>query len=74
MANTNRNPTVFFTVKQVAAELQVSTRTVWRWIDDGELPIHRFGRAVRIALTDYEAFLALRRQCRVVSTKVIERQ
>ena len=47
----------FYTVAQVADLLEVSTRTVRRWIADGDLPVHRFGRAVRIEETDLRAFI-----------------
>jgi hypothetical protein len=29
---------------------------VWRWIEAGELVVHRFGRAVRIAPADRDSF------------------
>ena len=51
----------FFTVPQVADSLSVSTRTVRRWIDKGELIAHRIG-GVRIAEGDLRAFIAARRQ------------
>ncbi len=48
----------FFSVSDVAEHLGVSTRTVRRWIEDGQLIAHHFGRAVRIAEEDLRAFLA----------------
>jgi excisionase family DNA binding protein len=36
------------TVPQVANELQISARTVWRWVASGALPCVRLGRTVRI--------------------------
>jgi excisionase family DNA binding protein len=39
---------VLLTVQQVAENWQVSQRTVRRMIADGQLPIIRLGRAVRI--------------------------
>jgi len=51
----------FFTVKQVAEALGVSPRTVWRWIKNEELAVHRFGGAVRVAEADLKAFLATHR-------------
>jgi excisionase family DNA binding protein len=53
-------PETFFTVAQVAEYLSVSERTVHRWIHDGELIAHHFGRAVRIAASSLGAFLAVR--------------
>ncbi len=37
------------TVPEVAEALKVSERTIWRWIEAGEIEIHRVGRTVRIA-------------------------
>jgi excisionase family DNA binding protein len=51
----------FFTVKQVAEALAVSTRTVRRWIESGEVVAHHLGGAVRVAETDLKAFLAAHR-------------
>lgn len=55
----------YLTVKDIAAEFGVSARSVWRWIDDGDLVVHRFGRAVRIAPADRDSFAA---RCRGVSS------
>ena len=51
----------FFTIPEVAECVNVSTRTIRRWIDRGELVAHRFGTAVRIAEADLRAFLAQHR-------------
>jgi excisionase family DNA binding protein len=51
----------FFTVAEVAERLEVSTRTVRRWIASGKLVAHHFGRAVRIAESDLKAFIAQHR-------------
>lgn len=48
----------FWTPKQVAEALQVTSRTVARWIESGALPAHRFGRSVRIADADLQNFIA----------------
>ena len=45
------------TVAEVADRLNVSTRTVRRWIDAKELEIHRLGHVIRISPADYQAFL-----------------
>ena len=46
----------YYTVAQVAERLKVSQRSVRRWIADGRLSVHRFGRTVRIAETDLLEF------------------
>lgn len=52
----------FFTIAEVADLLEVSTRTVHRWIVSGEIKAHRFGRSVRIAESDLSAFIAQHRE------------
>jgi len=54
---TNSNASRFLTVAEVAGDLGVSTKYVRRAIDRGDLPVHRFGRAVRIARADLEQFI-----------------
>jgi excisionase family DNA binding protein len=61
---TRQTPRVqqFISVNQVAEICQVSTKTVRRWIQLGELLAHRFGRQLRIAPADLETFVKLRRK------------
>jgi excisionase family DNA binding protein len=51
----------FWTIHGLAEDLDVSERTVHRWIDAGDLIVHRFGRSLRIADNDRRAFLAAHR-------------
>jgi excisionase family DNA binding protein len=51
-----------FTIKAVAEALDVSSRTVRRWIARGELAVHRWDGVVRIAEGDLKSFLALHRE------------
>ena len=53
--------TAFFTIAELAERLNVCERTVRRWIALGLLPVHRFGRTVRISQADLAAFLATHR-------------
>jgi excisionase family DNA binding protein len=46
------------TIGETTEILNVSSRTVRRFIDCGALPVHRFGRLVRISDGDIAAFLA----------------
>ena len=55
------NGSNFLTIPQVAEELQVSERTVWRWIRNKELIVHRHGRWVRVHRDEQERFLKLAR-------------
>lgn len=52
----------FFTIGEVAERLCVSRRSVRRWIDAGDLIAHRIGGIVRIAESDFRAFLAVHRE------------
>jgi excisionase family DNA binding protein len=52
----------FHTVDEVADRLQLSPRHIRRLIDRGVIPIHRFGRAVRIADDDLRRYLASTRE------------
>jgi excisionase family DNA binding protein len=47
----------FYTVAQISTLLGVSTRSVRRWIADGELLAHKFRRQVRVAEIDLLAFV-----------------
>jgi excisionase family DNA binding protein len=49
------------TVPQAAAALSVCERTVWHWIEAGEIGTYRLGRAVRIAEDALVRFLEKRR-------------
>jgi excisionase family DNA binding protein len=49
-------------VNEVAALLQVSSKTVRRWIERQELRTYRLGRQLRVAEEDLTAFLAQRRK------------
>jgi excisionase family DNA binding protein len=51
----------FFTVGEIAKCLDVSTRTVRRWIKSRALAAHHIGGIVRVSETDFAAFLAVRR-------------
>ena len=52
------------TIKQVADTLQVSPRTVRRWIDAGSLQHYKLGRQIRIAERELRLFLGAREQVR----------
>jgi excisionase family DNA binding protein len=48
----------FYTIQDVSAALEVSSRTVSRWIARGDLIAHQLGRSIRIADDDLRVFLA----------------
>jgi len=51
----------FLKIQEVAARLQLSPRTIYRLVDDGQLPVYRIGRSVRICLTDLAQFMRAKR-------------
>jgi excisionase family DNA binding protein len=57
----HRDDLIFFKISEVAERLRVSIRTVRRWIENGDLIVHRGVGGIRIAEGDLRAFLALRR-------------
>jgi excisionase family DNA binding protein len=52
----------YYTIKAVAEALDVSLRTVRRWIANGDLIVHRVQGVIRIGEGDLRAFLALHRE------------
>ena len=50
------------TTKQAAMQIQVSTKTINRWIKSGDLVGHRFGRQWRISESDLQTFIRTRRE------------
>lgn len=43
--------------KDAAAYLGVNLRTLYRFIDEGELPAYKFGRVIRLLQSDLDAFI-----------------
>lgn len=40
-----------------AARLGINTRTLYRLIDDGQIPAYKFGRVIRVQGKDVESFI-----------------
>lgn len=59
-SNTPRQPTrkQFLTVSEVAQELGISERSVWRLIEQGVLPVYNFGGSTRIKRADLDTYIA----------------
>jgi excisionase family DNA binding protein len=50
-------PITWMSTPEVATYLGVNTRTVYRLIDEGELPAHKIGRVIRLQESDVVAFV-----------------
>jgi len=44
--------------KEAAAYLGVNLRTLYRFIDGGDLPAYKFGRVIRLRRDEIDAFIA----------------
>lgn len=58
----NHSLPTLFTIQQTADHLNVSTKTLRRWIEAGDLVAHRIGRGLRISEPDLQAFIKTRRK------------
>lgn len=47
---------------EAASRLGVTTRTLYRFIDEGRIPAYRFGRVIRLRSREVEEFIDL---CRI---------
>jgi excisionase family DNA binding protein len=56
-----RQPLRLRTINETAEILNLSSRTVRRLIDSGALPVHRFGRSVRVSDPDIAQLMAASR-------------
>lgn len=52
----------FLSTREVASRLGVSSKTIGRWVQRGELRAHHLGRQIRVSEEDICAFLAARRR------------
>jgi excisionase family DNA binding protein len=65
----------YYTIKEVAALLRVSDRTLQRFMAQGRIPFHVIGdRSVRIAQRDLALFIATTRRERLVKSPRRDRQ
>jgi excisionase family DNA binding protein len=62
MNATGTKRTPLLRVDDVARELKISTKTLRRWLQDGRLPYHRFGRQIRISAEALNAFIRQNRE------------
>lgn len=53
---------VWLSTQDAARRLGVTPRTLYRFIDEGQLPAYRFGRVIRLQLTEVDEFIE---RCRI---------
>jgi excisionase family DNA binding protein len=53
----------YWRVSDVAAAIQVSEQTVYRYVANGEIPFHKLNKAVRFKPSDIETWMESRKAC-----------
>ncbi len=48
---------VWLNTAETARRLGITPRTLYRFIDDGQLPAYRFGRVIRLKEVEVDAFI-----------------
>ncbi len=60
--NATSNLPRMYSIKEIGPQVGVSSKTIRRWIERGELHVHRLGRRLRISEDDLLAFLSKHRK------------
>lgn len=55
-----RRPERLITADEVAALINISPKSIYRWASEGRLPSFREGRVIRFLASDVEAFIKSR--------------
>lgn len=48
---------VWLSTAEAAGRLGITPRTLYRFIDEGQLPAYRFGRVIRLKADEVDAFI-----------------
>jgi len=51
----------YWKVNEVAAAIQVSEQTIYRYVANGEIPFHKLNRAVRFKPSEIESWMESRK-------------
>lgn len=51
------DPIRWLSTAEAAKELGITPRTLYRFIDEGQLPAYRFGRVIRLKADDLDTFI-----------------
>ena len=52
-----RNEITWLSTREAARRLGITTRTLYRLIDSGQLPAYKFGRVIRLQEPEVDAFI-----------------
>lgn len=47
----------WLSTQEASRRLGITTRTLYRFVDQGDLPAYRMGRVIRVKATDIDAFI-----------------
>ena len=47
----------WLSTQEAARRLGITTRTLYRFVDQGDLPAYRMGRVIRLKATDIDSFI-----------------
>ena len=47
----------WLSTQEASRRLGITTRTLYRFVDQGDLPAYRMGRVIRLKATDIDAFI-----------------
>jgi putative molybdopterin biosynthesis protein len=47
----------WLSTQEAARRLGITTRTLYRFVDQGEIPAYRMGRVIRLQAADVDAFI-----------------
>ena len=53
----DREQTKWLSTREAAGELGITTRTLYRLIDSGQVPAYKFGRVIRLKADEVDAFV-----------------
>lgn len=53
----SREEVTWLSTREAARQLGITTRTLYRLIDGGQLPAYKFGRVIRLQESEVETFI-----------------
>ncbi len=62
MADNDAEEVTWLSTPLAAERLGITTRTLYRFIDEGQLPAYKFGRVIRLKRSDVDSYID---SCRV---------